>query len=104
MKDRNGRKPAEAAEADVIDPGGRQYFVWDIRKVSAFGRRQVLSFCAISPESGRMEGQACLNAHADIQRATVSEERSSELSGTAESGRMDGQACLNAHADIWREE
>ena len=27
MKDRNGRKPAEAAEADVIDPGGRQYFV-----------------------------------------------------------------------------
>lgn len=47
-----------------------------------------------------MEGQACLNIHADIQRATVSEERSSELSGTAESGRMEGQACLNAHADI----
>ena len=51
-----------------------------------------------------MEGQACLNAHADIRRATVSEERSSELSGTAESGRMEGQASLNIHADIWREE
>ena len=32
-----------------------------------------------------MDGQACLNRHADIRRATVSEERSFELTGTANS-------------------
>ena len=29
-------------------------------------------FCGISPESGRMGGQTCLNRHADIRRAADS--------------------------------
>lgn len=35
--------------------------------------------CAISPESSRMDGQACLHRHADIRRATDREQRSCEL-------------------------
>ena len=31
--------------------------------------------CAIRPEGGRLDGQVCLNRHADIRRATVSEPR-----------------------------
>ena len=30
-------------------------------------------FCVISPEGGRMDGQACLYRQADIRRATDSE-------------------------------
>lgn len=41
--------------------------------------------CAISSVDRRMDGQACLNRHANIRRATVSEGRSPELSGTANS-------------------
>ena len=29
------------------------------------------SFCAISPESGRMDGKACLDRHSDIRQAYI---------------------------------
>ena len=57
-------------------------------------------FCAISPESSRMDVQACLHRHADIRRATDREQRCCELA--PESSRMDVQACLHGHTDIRR--
>ena len=39
--------------------------------------------CAISPEGGRADGQACLNRRADIRRVTDSEQPCCELPVTA---------------------
>ena len=60
-------------------------------------------FCAISPESGRMDVQARLHRQVDIQRATDSERVCRELpEKSPESGRMDVQARLHRQVDIRR--
>ena len=51
--------------------------------------------CAISPEGGRADGQACLNRRADIRRVTDSEQLCCELPGTA-----NGQAVRCAYRAI----
>ena len=57
--------------------GKRTIIIWDTAQIKAWSAcpdgQQAMPFCAWKPEGGRMDGQTCLNRHADIRRATDSE-------------------------------
>lgn len=84
------RRPLSRSRADRY-PSGILFHRSGKRNAGKYLRQQISArkakrppgFLCDMPEGGRMDGQACLPIHADIRRATDSEQLCCELPGTA---------------------